>query len=253
VNKLRFSLVLLIEWNASIIWLSFSTAKERKLTGPTKVLQIRKKLVEFYADPANQMNAKLTSQGFQVSNHVTGKTHIVGPKVFAAFCIVMIADFMEQGVSGSGIYSDENVVMFSFVRLRFWADIIRFISPFLDVIPPIFEKFGMLEGKNFLEPTREEVLLLQPLLPKGNQREYKVTLSVKQKQVVEEMIEKYPYLPEARMILAGTMKAGEPGREKLVNEALELYNDWGNLMFKQIGHVRDAVGVLNELKGVKRD
>ena len=53
-------------------------------------------LQHFYMDSGREMSARLGPEGYPITNHVTNKTHMFPPRVFAAFVVVMLADFSEQ-------------------------------------------------------------------------------------------------------------------------------------------------------------
>ena len=48
-------------------------------------------------NPFPPLVVTLGNEGYPVRNHITQKVHIIPSSFFAQFCIVMIADFMEQG------------------------------------------------------------------------------------------------------------------------------------------------------------
>lgn len=149
----------------------------------------------------------MSEQGFPVRNHITQSVHILPASFFAQFCIVMIADFLEQGVILFGS-ADPDVCMFQFLRwheetimlntpekrvpfllvlslcplpappalrrFRFYSDLITFVRPFLQVVPPVWEKYMLTsstvpngeggaegQGRAYNEPTRFEVVHFQ--------------------------------------------------------------------------------------------
>lgn len=187
----------------------------------------------------------LGKEGFPVRNHVTGEVVRFPPKVFAAFMMVLIADFLEQGVSSPLLYPDEDIGIFQFVRLIFFADCIRFISPYLDVIPSVWEECGLLKDSRFAEPTREELVALKRIwddhVAVGALRLHEI--SSQDEELLRRMTEKYPFIPEPMAALAATCKSkgkeGKGERERLKREAMRLVEQWGMLFYKQVGHIKD--------------
>lgn len=87
-----------------------------------------------------QLVGVLTSDGFPVRNHITQTVHVLSADLFAQFVIVMIADFMDQGVVSLSA-EDADICIFHFLRYRFYSDLIQFVKPFLRVVPDAFERY----------------------------------------------------------------------------------------------------------------
>jgi hypothetical protein len=187
----------------------------------------------------------LGPEGFQVQNHITQKFHWLSPDLFAQYGMVMLADFMEQGVVALGA-PDSDICMFRFMRYRFWADFVVYLSPYLRVVPPVFAKY-MGKGVEYLEPTREEVESFKGLwmgimnkyhqyahgggdkdgdrgggkdrdrvpLTQGAEFRYMVGVGEGQeqhllhRQLALDMTRKYPYLAEPFIALAALIAADE--------------------------------------------
>ena len=112
------------------------------VTGWGLISNIKRDTLEKNGDgnPYPKMTGKLTSEGFPVRNHITQREHIFPSEFFAHFVIVFVADFMDQGALAIGS-SDMDVCLFQFIRFRFFNDVLRFVSPFLRVIPPVIQFF----------------------------------------------------------------------------------------------------------------
>ena len=87
-----------------------------------------------------QLTGKLTAEGFPVRNHITQKSHVLTAEFFAQFVIVFVADFMDQGALGIGS-ADMDICLFQFMRFTFFNDVLKFVSPYLRVIPPVRSMF----------------------------------------------------------------------------------------------------------------
>jgi hypothetical protein len=87
-------------------------------------------------NPYPKLKCMLGADGFPVTNHITSTKHVLPSRFFAHFIIVFAADFMDQGALPFGS-SDLDVCLFQFLRFRFFSDVIRFVSPYLEVIPPV--------------------------------------------------------------------------------------------------------------------
>lgn len=244
-------------------------------------------------NPYPPLLCQLPEGGYPVTNHITGATHILPPAFFASFVLVMIADFMEQGAILFGSDSDE--CMFQFMRFRFYADLIQFVRPHLQILPPVWEKY-MLPKKGvpssaptaaalFIEPTRFEVLEFKRmwLLAMDQFETYQSKGGVEGKEtsepfvlegladddmtILKNMVRKYPYLAEPRIVLSAAMPAsgkqsvlqadgsalGGFSRTALARDARALLEDWGMLAVKS-GHkgkvykLKNVIQLLNCLQ-----
>jgi hypothetical protein len=160
-------------------------------------------------NPLPLLKGRLTADGFPVRNHITQQTHIFPADCFAQFILVYCADFMEQGAL-TGAASDMDICIFQFNRYRFFNDVLRFVSPFLRKIPPVFEKY--MWDRAFLEPKREEILLLKSIWPSlfpkdGAGPRYLPNAS--EKGFLLSLTQKYPYLVEPHIALASCLEVGE--------------------------------------------
>jgi hypothetical protein len=262
---------------------------------------------EFDGNPFPPLIGQLTDKGYSVRNHITQQMHVLPASFFAQFCMVMIADFMEQGaiMLGSG---DTDICMFQFMRFRFYVDLMDFVKPYLRVVPPIWQKYMLRNGKStssvstpapltmsdnrrYIEPSRFEVEACQRLwllsmtsfitfldqhpptaeeyllsvtsftstldqhpptaeesfneqLVSNAQRSgsaFSFSVEDDDRLLLNNMVRKYPYLAEPRIILAAATGAGDKAqtgeltRSQLSMSALELMQEWGYLAIKS-GH-----------------
>jgi hypothetical protein len=203
-------------------------------------------------NPLPPLISQLSAEGFRVRNHITQKYHIFPPHLFAQFIVVVCADFMEQGALPAGAH-DMDICLFRFLRYRYFNDLLRFVSPFLHVIPPVFEKY--LWDKSFTEPTRDEVQLLMLLWgtlvtndPSSSASVYHLTPH--EKDLLVDMIESYPYLIEPHVVLACGLESGETieghNRVELCQRSLRLIEEWGLLSYKK-GTMKE---VLKKIQGI---
>ena len=171
-------------------------------------------------NPYPPLVGRLEAEGFSVRNHITQQVHMLSPDLFAQFSIVMVADFMEQGVVALGA-ADNDICMFRFMRYRFWSDFILYLGDYLREKPAVWAKY--LGKSAFIEPTREEVIRM-----KGLWFELMDTFKAQRKQVIHRVAEfhysgataedklfvasfiyKYPYIAEPFIFLAATMTITE--------------------------------------------
>jgi len=222
---------------------TFTELMYGKSGGKIRPLACRKSFLDFYKDPNNTMVATLPEEGIDVTNHITGCTHRMAPRVVAAFTIVMICDFLEQGVSSMAVYEDDDIMFFQYIKLRYWADVIKFISPWLDVVPTPFKKHKLLSVTRFSEPDRGEILLLKRLWKEVASQ--KGECSKENEEALREMVRKYSWIPEPMIVLAViTLTRDRKEALNLANTALECIRDWGMLHLKEVGHNRDAIKVI---------
>lgn len=157
-----------------------------------------------------------------MQNHITQQMHGLSPDLFAQYCMVMLADFMEQGVVALGA-PDSDICMFRFMRFRFWSDLVVFISPYLRVVPAPFVKY-MGEGSTFIEPTRAEILSFKTLWVALMERfsvyaqqsdkvaadaDFQYLCTAADRQLLLDMTGKYPYLAEPFLALAAVLSKTE--------------------------------------------
>lgn len=162
-------------------------------------------------NPYPKLIGELTEDGFPVRNHVTQKIHAIPSDLFAQFILVTIADFMEQGAIGLQA-ADMDICLFQFLRFRFFNDLILFIKPFLRKIPPVWEKY--MGQQTFIEPLREEIIFFRTLwenmwkelltIDNADEKKYYVFERCERKDLmmVLDMVVKYPYLSEPRILLS---------------------------------------------------
>lgn len=231
---------------------------------------------EFDGNPYPPLVGHLTDEGFLVRNHITQKMHVIPASFFAQFCVVMIADFMEQGAIMLGS-SDADLCQFQFMRYRFYVDLLDFVKPYLRVVPPVFQKHLLREGKivpnaatsptgsdnlRFIEPSRFEVIACQRLwlttmqsfvsfseqhsvgLPdqlvsdaKKTIPSFSITVSGEDREILTNMVRKYPFIAEPKIILAAATNANGGGKDgqartQLLNDSLSLMEEWGYLAIK---------------------
>jgi len=193
---------------------------------------------------------KLGPEGFEVQNHITQKFHSLSPDLFAHFCMVMMADFMEQGVVALGA-PDSDICMFRFMRFRFWADLMNYIDPYLRAPPTPFKKY-MAKHSDYIEPTRDEVVRFKALWMSLMERfhtyqsvtnkaddadfQYNPVGGSNELQLALHMTEKYPYIAEPFIALASmigkTEKIEKHSRKSLASEGMSRLEDWGMLSVK---------------------
>lgn len=166
-----------------------------------------------------KMIGKLGPEGFMVQNHITQKFHQLSPDLFAQYGLVMLADFMEQGVIALGA-PDSDICMFRFMRFRFWADFVNYLGDYLRVPPAPFVKyFG--PSKSFIEPTRDEVTRFKflwngimerfhafqtaPHRAADAEFQYISGTPEQDRQLALQMTQKYPYLAEPFLALAAQL------------------------------------------------
>mmetsp|Transcript_15578 Transcript_15578/g.30582 ORF Transcript_15578/g.30582 Transcript_15578/m.30582 type:complete len:529 (-) Transcript_15578:151-1737(-) len=230
-----------------------------KLPAGIKALAARKAFLDFYKDPSNRMDRVLGEEGLALTNHITGQQHIFAPRVVAAFTVVMMADFLEQGVSGISYYEEDDIMFFQFIKLRFWADVLVYLRPHLDCVPSAFEKYSLLQGR-FDEPDRQEILTLKRVwhthtVPVTAGR-VDTPLNEQDQQLLLGLVHKCPWIPEPQIALAVSLSLQRVpsittsfeapttlSAVSLANSSLEALQAWGMLHLKEAGHNRDAVAV----------
>lgn len=168
-------------------------------------------------NPTPPLISELSAEGFGVRNHITQVLHVMPPHFFAQFCVVMIADFMDQGVC-SVSSADMDICLFRFLRFRFYSDLLQYVSKYLISVPPVFKKY-MLGNKKFIEPSRMEIMTMKRLFAAtvnafdvetdGLAVIPAVNISVEDRAFLYSMIQKYPYMLESRVMLATTLRKEE--------------------------------------------
>ena len=130
--------------------------------------------------------------------------------------------------------TDLDICLFQFLRFRFYSDLIRFVKPFLRASPPVWEKY--LGDNTYIEPLRDEVLAFKKLwrlcmrsglnwAREGVSSEDRallevcIYLSIPFLDVlrdcmylcfdVQDMVRKYPFIPEPTIALACALNDGE--------------------------------------------
>lgn len=195
----------------------------------------------------------LGPEGFPVKNHITQSVHVMNPDLFAQYCMVMIADFMEQGVDPSN-HPFADVTLFQFQTYRYFNDLIRFIKPYLRASPPVWDKY--MGASDFREPNRTEIVAFKNLycllLKSFDALNHKSTgsnssvngfvyeaYSADELALVTDMTRKYPYLMEPHLALAAmTIPVNDSSQAKRVALAVraeELLSEWGLLCVKSAG------------------
>ncbi len=115
-------------------------------------------------NPYPPLIGELSANGFMVRNHITQEPHVFSPDLFAQFIMVFMADFIDQGALPLGS-DDSDICLFQFLRYRFFSDMVRFVKPYLRVVPAVWFKY--LGDKDFVEPLRKEVLRMKGLWKKN--------------------------------------------------------------------------------------
>lgn len=199
-------------------------------------------------NPLPPLISRLSAEGFRVRNHITQQYHVFPPHLFAQFIVVVCADFMEQGALPSGAH-DMDLCLFRFLRYRYFNDLLRFVSPYLYVIPPVFKKY--LWENSFKELTRKELQLLvelwRQLVSRSSNEVYHLTDH--EKNLLIQMVEKYPYLIEPHVVLACGLECDEVyeghTKKELAKLGLQLIEEWGMLSYKKAS-MKDVLEKLNE-------
>ena len=166
-----------------------------------------------------RQNVTLNSDGYPVTNHITRVIHLIPPTLFADFCIVMIADFMEQGALGLGS-EDQDICLFNFLRYRFYSDLLLFIKPYIRILPKVW--FDYLCENDYKEPLREEVIFIKRMWlslvcptamgvtsSSANRQSQLPKISQSEKEYLGKMVLKYEYLIEPRVVLACALEKDE--------------------------------------------
>ena len=190
-------------------------------------------------NPLPPLTGHLSKDGFPLRNHVTMQRHIIPASLFAHFMVVFCADFMDQGAQG-GACSDMDICLFQFLRFRMFNDILRFVSPFLHVLPPVFQKY--MWDKDFREPKRQEILRLKIIWKtlfknhKGDGDSSSLVSST-DKVLLASMIQAYPYLVEPQVALAASLSNTERykgyTKRMLADSAGNLLEEWGTMAYKK--------------------
>ena len=259
-----------------------------KLHGASHPLLVRAGFQAYYdASKKNEPRPmeRLTDKGFSVTNHVTGEEHVMPPRTFAAFCVVMIADFMEQGVSGPGVYETDDITFFQFMNTRLFAvrsfpwkssdfkvfilswhtsssrlthspsispqDVIRFVRPYLDNVPAVWEKYGLLSDERYEEPSREEILGLKSAWDNyvAKSPAAAAAMPEKERAMLVSMVEKYPWIPEPMVALAVAGGTRKYAPRELAMRGKALLEEWGMTFYKQAGHVKDVYALCEAVEG----
>ena len=198
-------------------------------------------------NPLPPLKGYLSESGFPLRNHITQRQHVIPANLFAHFMVVFCADFMDQGAQG-GACKDMDICLFQFLRFRMFNDILRFVSPFLRVIPPVFQKY--MWDKDFREPTRSEILRLKQIWPQlFHNNNDSPCLDESDKHMLHKMIESYPYLVEPQLALSASLKGNERykgfTKRMLADSACNLLEEWGTMAYKKFS-MRDALEFVNE-------
>lgn len=201
-------------------------------------------------NPLPPLLSRLTSDGFPVRNHITQKYHTFPPHLFAQFIVIVCADFMEQGALPSGAH-DMDLCLFRFLRYRYFNDLLRYVSPFLYVIPPVFQKY--LWENSFQEPTRKEIEMIMALwkpLVMNESCDSIYHLTLHEKNLLVGMVEKYPYLIEPHVVLACGLEDSEDvegyKKKDLCQTSLRLMEEWGMLAYKKAS-MKDVLQKIHEI------
>jgi hypothetical protein len=219
---------------------------------------VKLKLNKEDGNPLPPLVGRLTEEGFPLHNHITQAAHIIPADCFAQFIVVFCADFMDQGALPIAC-ADMDICLFHFMRYRFFNDVLRFVSPFLRVFPPVFKRY--MEDGGFLEPTRKEILNFERMWKvyyKSNISPSPSAALELDKQALLYMSERYPYLAETRLLLACMLRKdevlkGEAGagytRQGLAVSAREVVEEWGMMAYKKsnMGQVLDRITELMEV------
>lgn len=149
----------------------------------------------------------LPKEGFPLRNHITQSVHVIPAEMFAQFMVIVVADFMEQGAL-SLCSPDIDICLFQFLRYRYYNDILRFVSPYLRVIPGVWKKY--LWDREYTEPTREEVMILKELWQRARKWPGGDSLpcSTAERDTLVSMVQRYPYLAEPRIALGCFLEKG---------------------------------------------
>jgi hypothetical protein len=199
--------------SSSLEWLygDHSTAEDKATTAST--------ITAADGTTYPKMIGKLGPEGFMVQNHITQQFHALSPDLFAQYGMVMLADFMEQGVIALGA-PDSDLCMFRFMRFRFWADFVNYLGDYVRVPPAPFVKyFG--PDKAYIEPTRDEVTRFKALWmnimekyhafyhlkhrPSDAEFQYVSAAPDQDRQLALQMTQKYPYLAEPFLALGAQL------------------------------------------------
>jgi hypothetical protein len=211
-------------------------------------------------NPLPPLKGRLTEEGFPLRNHITQVSHVIPADCFAQFIVVFAADFMDQGALPFAS-ADMDICLFQFMRFRFFNDVLRFVSPFLRVAPPVFKKY-MWDG-TFVEPSRSDVLELKRLwkLYFSSSKDAAAAAAAasvepsaveKDKQTLLRMVEAYPYLPEPKVLLASVVRSGEVFGgytcQRLAVAARQVVEEWGMMSFKKssMAEVLDKLALIGQ-------
>lgn len=201
------------------------------------------------------------SEGFWVRNGITRQRYFVPAPLFAAWCMVVLADFMEQGVNHPG-EATFNYSSWKFVRFSFFVDVARFVRPYLAVVPTPIAKYFLdahpqpvrtVKGvTTWAEPTVPEMKFIERVWPLPAS-----SLTDSDQAQLFGICKSYPYLAEPRILLGSTLKPGmffrETSREQLAEEAIGLLNEWGMTWYKRAGHMHNVLDRAQSLLGTKKE
>jgi hypothetical protein len=202
-------------------------------------------------NPLPPLIGRLSADGFPVRNHITQRYHTFPPELFAQFIVVVCADFMEQGALSASATRDNDICLFHFLRFRFFSDLLRYVSDYLLVVPPVFEKY--LWTPDFKEPSRNEIFFLTGIwkdIMHRNDQQAVYQLTPHEKGNLVEILEKYPYLIEPHVALACSMEFGETvngySRKILCEKALKFIEGWGLLAYKKVS-MKEVLHAIQEV------
>ncbi len=99
-----------------------------------------------------------------------------------------------------------DICLFRFLRFRFYSDLLRFVSPHLRVVPPVWRKY--LWDRPFVEPKRAEVTRFGGLWSEvmhggglaADQGEARVCVSADSRAFLCGMVARYPYMLEPMVV-----------------------------------------------------
>lgn len=207
-------------------------------------------------NPLPELKSKLSPNGFPVRNHITQKYSNFPPELFAQFIVVVCADFMEQGALPSGAVHDMDLCLFHFLRFRYFIDLIRYVSSYLYVIPPILQEYFL--DKSFKEPTRKEIQLIidiwrnvvQNKINNKDTNNHIYFLTDREKYLLVEILNKCPYLIEPHVILACGLEDGEEfeglTKQILSKKGISLIEKWGMMCYKKTS-MKDVLDLLEDM------
>jgi hypothetical protein len=165
---------------------------------------------------------------------------------------------MEQGVVSLDA-DDADLCIFQFLRYRAYADMLKFVRPYVRYMPPVWEKYMLGTGsERFQEANRQEVLMMQRIYNKQIRRaieiavawqgrsDYKheaksvgvwefydpndlkflaftgVNLTSDEFERIVHLMEKCPYMAEPRIVLACYLEGGQEYKVFLIVNLIQL-------------------------------